>query len=353
MDYLFYSIILMNLVFNYLCCCNKNVNQLKSLKEKLIQKDINTLESRNNSYYSIADRVSTRSHSDKETIDLGFEVNDVSKTIDPDSERLISYLKKNKIPDQCLLHCSDYIREEEKEIIKFTMRNTIEIYCKIINDPNLEMLYNKPNDPLLIKWNKSGWELNKEIFIAFHKYTMDISSFIGTNEITLDVVKNLIYNPEILICWDKNIKVSEVLSSECDLDKKSSSILFHRVFYSPIPFTSERDREDKQVVFTYENRCYAMTTSVEEGKYVKKPDEIERMKTYISLFNFYIEYSENSKPMKIIFFGVNQVDPKMKLPDFILNFTVPIQSKGWYNNLFKVLMNFSNGGYQSVLDMKK
>ena len=84
------------------------------------------------------------------------------------------------------------------------------------------------------------------------------------------------------------------------------------------------------------------TSSVEEGKYVKKPDEIERMKTFISLFNFYIEYSENSKPMKIIFFGVNQVDPKMKLPEFILNFTVPMQSKGWYNNLFKVLMSFSN-----------
>ena len=130
-------------------------------------------------------------------------------------------------------------------------------------------------------------------------------------------------DPEISIKWDKTIKKYTIL------EKSESSIVFHKIFHSPMPFISERDRVDKMISFEIRNRVFSIMSSADD--YIPEVDNIIRMKNYLSLFSYYIRSYKGER--YIVFYGFNQLDTKIKLPEksfsiFLSLFNNPTTSLG-------------------------
>lgn len=262
---------------------------------------------------------------------------DCDQNIDPHFTRLSEVTSKDKLNKNCLLIDKKYIRDDEKEWIKFSVRNTLEIYKSLVFSPEMKSLYYRENDPLFAKWNKKGWELSASPVVCFHRYIMDITS---VPSITLDIVTKLIYDIKINSYWDKNVREAKLIRED------SNSTVFHKIFKSPISLISDRDRVDKQIIFEFHDRMFAISTSCDETDVVPLIPNVIRMKNYLSIFSYYISKKDNER--RLIFFGLNQVDAKMILPEFMYNLTIPIQSKNWYNQLLLTMQEYEKGGFEGV-----
>lgn len=262
---------------------------------------------------------------------------DCDQNIDPHFKRLSETTSNEKLSKTCLLLDPKYIRSDEKDWVKYSIRNTLEIYKNLVFNPEMKTLYYKENDPLYAKWNKKGWKMADSPVLCFHRYIMDISD---VPSITLDIVTKLIYDIRINSFWDKNVKKAKILKED------SNSYIFHKVFKSPISFISERDRVDKQIVFELHDRMFALSTSCEETDVIPLVPDVIRMKNYLSLFSYYI--SKKGDERRLIFFGLNQVDAKMIFPDFIYHLTIPIQTKSWYNQLLLTMQVYEKDGFDGV-----
>lgn len=262
---------------------------------------------------------------------------DCDQNIDPHFIRLSQITPTEKLSKTCLLLDPASIRQDEKDYIKFSIRNTLEIYKDLIFSTDMKTLYYKENDPLYAKWNKKGWGMASSPVLCFHRYIMDISS---VPSVTLDIVTKLIYDIKVNSYWDKNIKSANLIKGD------SNSYVFHKVFKSPISLISERDRVDKQIIFDFHDRIFALSTSCDETNVIPLIPGVVRMKNYLSLFSYYISQKDNER--RLIFFGLNQVDAKMILPEFIYNLTIPLQTKSWYNQLLLTLQVYEKEGFDGV-----
>lgn len=286
---------------------------------------------------------------------LNFELIKENYSIDENFHDLIELLMKNELSKNVYYSSIDeskIISNEEKNIIKFNIHGCVEVYCRLINLPGYEILYQKENDPLFVRIWKEGWELNKKFYLFFHKYTMDISDILDDPlmkySITLDDVYNLIYKPEILELWDKGIVKNNTLDMKTSNEENLTYMIFHREFYNPLPFSSNRERVDKQISFILNNRVFAMTSSINESEqYASKSKGVERMDVKTNIFSIYIHEK------KIYYLSFNQVDAKMSLPDFLVKFTLPIQTKGWYVNFKKILKIYSIHGLHGLKNLKR
>ena len=307
-------------------CCNHHEQEYEQLPINIIDLtsngNINTL------------------HATDSTIEE-FELNN-ELAFDLNFNSIISKLEKNTMTTTSLLSDKKYMREEEMDIIDFTIFNTIELYKQFLdNFPKMTELYNKKNDPLYAKWNIKGWKLNQDICIGFHRYLMDITSL---SNITIEVINNLLNLPEYTVKWDKNVKSHKMLF------KKNHMTVFHKSFKSPIPIVSERERVDKQVLFEVNKRIFSITTAVSNDEEICELDKtLVRMKNYLALFTFYIREYKNQR--YIVFYSLNQIDARMYLPEFIYYITVPIQTKAWYSLLYKALEIYDRNGYDGINNM--
>lgn len=98
-----------------------------------------------------------------------------------------------------------------------------------------------------------------------------------------------------------------------------------------------------------------------DSKY-KISDEIVRISVIFSLFNYHIietndcihlnennqsvDYKDNNdsclKKRFILFSGFVQLDPKISLPEWIYNLTIPSKSKEWYSSFYNALKTFND-----------
>jgi len=241
-----------------------------------------------------------------------------------------------------LLHNEKLIREDEKNIIKFTINNTIELYNKLINLNGYKVLYSKDNETLIFKILNNGWELEKNFNLTFHRYVMDISEL---SNIDISAIAVLINDPEYLSKWDKTFKKYEIIHASSNVNSK----VLYKVFNSLIPFASTRDLLEKNIKFQIKNRTFSLSTSTNDD-YINgntPSSDIIRMKNYISLYSYYIRRYKDKR--QIVFFGFNQIDIKMNVPDMLKNSTLPLQTKSYYNNLYKALKLYNSKGKEEFL----
>lgn len=276
-----------------------------------------------------------------------FEIKNNDDVLDKNfiSNDYLSISKELASEDGCkllLLHDDKLIREDEKKIIKFTIYNTIELYNKLINLDEYKLLYAKDNETLVFKIINNGWELEKNFNLTFHRYIMDISEL---SNIDLSSITLLMNEPEYLNKWDKTFKKYQVLHSSTNTNSK----VLYKIFNSLIPFASARDLLEKNIKFQVKNRLFSLSTSTNDdySHGITPSTDIIRMKNYLSLFSFYIRKYNDRR--QIVFFGFNQIDIKMNVPDMLKNSTLPLQTKSYYNNLYKALKLYNTKGKEEFL----
>lgn len=162
-------------------------------------------------------------------------------------------------------------------------------------------------------------------------------------------MQNLLGNPEYAK-WDKNVKKYEILE-KTNPDQEYKITRKH--FFKPIFFVSERDKVEKTYSFTHEGVLFHWGSSVEEGDFFPLEEEVIRIKPYVSLYAIRIETNEVEKKRTLIFTGFNQADPKIFLPEWIFNVTIPTKAKEWYKMLREALEIYNEKGYEGLKNYKK
>ena len=267
--------------------------------------------------------------------------NEEIKSIDP---YLVNLLRKNKNFKLDLNIDPKSLTNDELLYNIFEPRNLFNIILDWLDDHNFCDLYKKDN--LYARYNKNGSFLSKNNYLGYHQHTMDIT---GLDSVDNNVVINILTNPEYRN-WDKNIKKFEILKG---INEKF--YIERKHFESPIFFISERDKVDKTLLFDLKDDSGVVTTfyinsSVPDGEFYPLVDKVVRIQVFISIFLIRIEEKEEKgiKTKTLHTSGFIQVDPKILLPEWIFNITIPSKSKEYYNNVKKTLEIYEKEGYEGL-----
>jgi len=139
--------------------------------------------------------------------------------------------------------------------------------------------------------------------------------------VTAEMIKRVIYSPEIRLSWDKSVKSYKIIDGGDKYNYVMQTIMF-----SPVFFISEREVVDKRAEFTYNGISYDISTSIDEN-YLPIEKNVVRCKNFI---NSFVIVSDDTH---FYFLSFNQVDPKMNLPGSFLNMILPFKIAAFYKTL--------------------
>ena len=137
-----------------------------------------------------------------------------------------------------------------------------------------------------------------------------------------DSITDYIYDINLRLLWDDAIKLYE------RLEGTDNAFIINTWGKSPVFFVSERETIEKRFRFVKDNSTYVMSTSIPLDIYEPK-EGVVRFIDYLNLFKVTDE-GDN-----IVFTSLNQVDFKMPIPQMLINMTLPMTTKSWYNNIKK------------------
>lgn len=166
---------------------------------------------------------------------------------------------------------------------------------------------------------------------------MDITNIKNKGRITYKLVADMMFDPKFRMKWDSNLKVFDVLQETQNFQ------IVRFAINSPLFIIKERDTIDKKLSFSIDGRFYSFGSAVPEHLYPVY-DEYVRVKPLLNLFSFVILDD------CIEFIGFNQVDGKMKFPEFIYQITIPLKAREFYKNFEKALCLYIDGGYDALVN---
>lgn len=265
---------------------------------------------------------------------------DSERNVDPHFNLICHKVPTKDLDTKCLLPDIKMISNDEKNLVTFTILNTLELYQRLLYEISYDILFQKENDHLLGKWSRKGWELSNEHALIFHRNIIEITHL---EKVNLEVLKSLVFNTKYSVKWDPHLKEAS------QIKLNDNSYVVYKLFKSPVIFIQERDRVDKRIEFDLHGRYFTLSTSCIDNSIFPQVEDVVRMTCFLSLMSFYI--SDVGGRRTAVFYSLDQFDTKMRLPDFIYTFTIPYQCKKWYSQLTKALEAFNSNGYEGVLNL--
>ena len=212
----------------------------------------------------------------------------------------------------------------EKKAIKFTKRGLMNLFDELIKLDGWKNYWNKDN--CIIDIRDKGSPINSEFYLIKTLYVIQKTELKYNKSI--DNILKFIYGTEIRIKWDTSLKSLELIDGE-----ELKNFVVDTWAKSPIYLVSERDGVEKRFVFKYNNIIYSFGTPVPDEFFPEKKNVI-RIINYMNFLKLY-EDDEN-----FYFLNINQADFKMVIPQLLMNVTLPMTTKNWYNNLKKVCNSY-------------
>ncbi len=103
---------------------------------------------------------------------------------------------------------------------------------------------------------KSGSPFSKDFFLAKSVFTVAKDKL--RQNLTIQEIGKILYNPESRLGWDKSLKVLK------KLEEGEEAYVVRSWMHSPMFMVSERETVDKRVEFIYKNTYYCLSNSVPE-----------------------------------------------------------------------------------------
>ena len=231
-------------------------------------------------------------------------------------------LNENIGDDEPLLSTdSPLICDYEKNVITFTKNGFIKLFDELWVLDNFKNVYEKDN--LLIEIRYEGTPMNDKFYLIKMIYKLPKAELKYNKDV--DSIMDYCYDLSLRPLWDDALKLIE------KYEGNDSAYIVCTWGKSPVFFVSERETIEKRFRFKHGNSTYVMSTSIPLDIYEPK-EGVVRFVDFLNLFKVSDE-GEN-----IIFTSLNQVDFKMPIPQMLINMTLPMTSRNWYNNIKK----FSN-----------
>lgn len=227
-------------------------------------------------------------------------------------------VESNKETEDDVILPEIYIRNDEKDVIKFTRAGVVEYINNILNSDFL-LNYNKED---LKIYSKNGSEINKEKVLIKADKTIKKSSFKSVIP-TLEEFCDSITNTEILKTYDSSLQSTEILK-----ELGEDIVIRKCVTNKLLKIISEREILEKTYKFFENNTFYLLSTSIPDELYPPTQDKI-RATNYMSLFrikedkdNFYFNFA-------------NQVDMKMYIPQPFIIMGMPSKVNEMVDGIIK------------------
>ena len=212
----------------------------------------------------------------------------------------------------------------EKKTIKFTKRGLINLFDELLKLDGWKNYWNKDNCTIDIR--DKGSPINSEFYLIKTLYVIQKTELKYNKSI--DNILKFIFGKDIRIKWDSGLKNVELIEGE-----ELKNYVVDTWAKSPIYLVSERDGVEKRFIFKYNNIIYCFGTPVPDDYFPEKKNVV-RIINYMNFLKLY-EDDEN-----FYFLNINQADFKMVIPQLLMNVTLPMTTKNWYNNLKKVCNSY-------------
>ena len=205
----------------------------------------------------------------------------------------------------------NYIRQDEKEQIKFTKAGLLQ-YIKDMTNLVFPPLFEKGR----IKISKRNYtEINGNL--PLYRFEVTKQKLFFTQVPSIQSMLNAMINPELRKKWDKNIKEFKVVEK-----LKNNADIIRIVSNKILAVIPEKEFYDKRYIVADGGAQYLFSTSVPDSSYLNTPN-IERGTNYICAMT--IKEDEDN----FYFDCFNQIDVNINIPiEFI------------ENNLFRKVKNF-------------
>ena len=242
-------------------------------------------------------------------------------------------LNKNIKDDELLLtEDSELICDYEKGKIKFTRNGLCDFFNSLEKKENYKIIWEKEN--LKIELNDEGTILTKDFLLVKITYKQKKKE-LGLNALIENQIQ-LLYNPNYRKEWDEMYKNMEIYEG----NNINYIVLSHAK--SPCFLMSERYAIEKRFVIKINNNeTLIFSTSVPNDFHILNVDAIRTI-SYCNLVK--ITQDEHF----FYYTSLNQNDYKMTIPQFLINFTLPLSTQNWYNNLQKFSFNYKIVGNEVV-----
>ena len=205
----------------------------------------------------------------------------------------------------------NYIRQDEKEQIKFTKAGLLQ-YIKDMTNLVFPPLFEEGR----IKISKRNYtEINGNL--PLYRFEVTKQKLFFTQVPSIQSMLNAMINPELRKKWDKNIKEFKVVEK-----LKNNADIIRIVSNKILAVIPEKEFYDKRYIVADGGAQYLFSTSVPDSSYLNTPN-IERGTNYICAMT--IKEDEDN----FYFDCFNQIDVNINIPiEFI------------ENNLFRKVKNF-------------
>ena len=205
----------------------------------------------------------------------------------------------------------NYIRQDEKEQIKFTKAGLLQ-YIKDMTNLVFPPLFEEGR----IKISKRNYtEINGNL--PLYRFEVTKQKLFFTQVPSIQSMLNAMINPELRKKWDKNIKEFKVVEK-----LKNNADIIRIVSNKILAVIPEKEFYDKRYIVSDGGAQYLFSTSVPDSSYLNTPN-IERGTNYICAMT--IKEDEDN----FYFDCFNQIDVNINIPiEFI------------ENNLFRKVKNF-------------
>ena len=220
----------------------------------------------------------------------------------------------------------NWYNDFEKDKIVYSKRSIIAMINAAFDDKNNEYkeIYNKGSVNISVK--SSGSFINDKFQVMRSLYTVNKSIYPPNTTIRM-LSKYLNYTKE-RNSWDTQLKSYKVIQG--NEEGKEVKCIVHNWLKSPMFLVSERDIVEKRYEFYHNGRFYSLETSVNDD-FCPFQDNVTRIYDIIFIEEL---YEENDN---IIIRAINQMDPKVNLPQAIINATLSNKTTDFYNRLEKAM----------------
>ena len=132
----------------------------------------------------------------------------------------------------------------------------VEFVEDLLNINDFEKLYEK--EDLLLYNRRKGSFIYDKFMLGRGEYKISKSKF--KQGVTMQLIKDLMYDPELRMSWDTSVKSYKLLEDKNECCKISQTWMF-----SPVFGISERDVIDKKIEFFLNGKYYNFASGVEDN----------------------------------------------------------------------------------------
>lgn len=301
-----------------ICCCKKKSNN-KDSQTNPQESQVDT------------EKLISSSSSIRESTNPNYE--DSKMQVSPsEDENLLPYEKflkgyLNESIEHIDVFPAKYYSECERGKIIYSKRVILAILKKVFDEKNNEykLYYNKSGLKMSIK--SPGNFLSPDNQIVRSEFRLAKSEF--PPNVSIRMIADYLISEKIRPNWDEQLKLYKIIEGEEKLD---TPCLIHNWMKAPFLFISERDVVEKRFDFMNNGRYISIETSIDMN-YIPIGEGVTRMNDILFITEIFEEGDE------FVFNAIEQIDPKVFLPETIRNIGIPSK-----------LMNYYKKGAEAMMD---